>query len=168
MQPLFFVGSTETPDGERFFVVQPEHVPNPVRLTLEERKTAWLRFVERSPLLTEEDVRRHLADTGLSADEVETQVQRARRVRATAEKWHASGEQFVWEQTTAVGYRNAGGQVVLRGTGLLGTLPFQRLYVLRCDHCGHEYGANGCDVHNRRCHYCQDGPPDLTATDILE
>lgn len=34
-----------------------------------------------------------------------------------------------------------------------------RIWVLRCivEECGHEYGANGCDVHIRLCPRCQGG-----------
>lgn len=28
---------------------------------------------------------------------------------------------------------------------------------LRCLDCKHEYGANGCDVHERKCPNCQKG-----------
>ena len=35
--------------------------------------------------------------------------------------------------------------------------PNQRTYRLRCNHCHQQYGSNGCDVHQRKCPYCQDG-----------
>jgi rubredoxin len=25
------------------------------------------------------------------------------------------------------------------------------VYALKCEACGHEYGANGSDIHHRRC-----------------
>ncbi len=53
-------------------------------------------------------------------------------------------------KSTIVGYKNQNGQVVVRKTDHLGTDHNQRVYVLRC-HCGHEYGANGSDIHHRRC-----------------
>ena len=36
-----------------------------------------------------------------------------------------------------------------------GTLGSQKVYVLRCGHCGHEYEADGCEVHSHRCPRCQ-------------
>ena len=47
-------------------------------------------------------------------------------------------------------------QEVLRCTGLAGTDYLQKVYALRCRICSHEYGANGSDIHLRRC-------PDLSA-----
>ncbi len=32
---------------------------------------------------------------------------------------------------------------------------------IRCKHCGHEYGANGGDIFERKCPKCQDGRPGL-------
>jgi hypothetical protein len=63
--------------------------------------------------------------------------------------------------TTEPGYRNRNGQVVVRGTDLPGTDHFQYVYVLRCGGCGHEYGANGSDIHLRKCPNCQGGAPGL-------
>jgi hypothetical protein len=63
--------------------------------------------------------------------------------------------------TTEVGYRNPNGQVVIRATGKEGTDHLQKVYVLRCVHCSTEYGANGSDIHARRCPECQDGRPGL-------
>jgi hypothetical protein len=53
--------------------------------------------------------------------------------------------------TTEPGYRNRNGQVVIRPTHLAGTDHYQYIYVLRCGKCGHEYGANGSDIFQRRC-----------------
>ena len=65
--------------------------------------------------------------------------------------------------TTRKGFINPNGQVVLRATGLPGTDHLQRIYVLLCTQpgCGHEYGANGSDIHGRRCPACQGGAPGL-------
>ena len=63
--------------------------------------------------------------------------------------------------TATVGFRNANGQTVLRETNLAGNLAGQHVYVLVCGHCGLEYGANGCDVHLRKCPSCMDGQPGL-------
>jgi hypothetical protein len=53
--------------------------------------------------------------------------------------------------TTEPGYRNRNGQVVVRKTALPGNDYNQITYVLRCEQCEHEYGANGSDIFQRRC-----------------
>ena len=65
-------------------------------------------------------------------------------------------------KTTQVGYENPNHQVVVRATGLKGTDHLQHIYVLRCTKCETEYGANGSDIHERRCPTCQNGRPGLT------
>ncbi len=56
---------------------------------------------------------------------------------------------------------NRNAQVVVRKTDLPGNDHLQRIYQLACSHCGHNYGANGSDVHERRSPKCQDGRPGL-------
>ena len=63
--------------------------------------------------------------------------------------------------TTDVGYENVNRQTVVRQTNLLGNLSGQRVYVLKWGKCGHQYGANGCDIHIRRCPTCDGGQPGL-------
>jgi hypothetical protein len=63
--------------------------------------------------------------------------------------------------TTEPDYTNRNRQVVIRGTDLPGTDHFQYVYLLRCGDCGHEYGANGSDIHLRKCPNCQGGAPGL-------
>jgi hypothetical protein len=63
--------------------------------------------------------------------------------------------------TTAPGYRNKNGQVVVRKTDLPGNDHMQRIYVLRCESCQTEYGANGSDIFQRRCPICDSGRPGL-------
>jgi len=63
--------------------------------------------------------------------------------------------------TTSIGYVNRNGQVVIRNTGSPGTDHGQTVYQLGCSHCGHVYGANGSDIHLRKCPNCQDGMPGL-------
>jgi hypothetical protein len=53
--------------------------------------------------------------------------------------------------TTKPGYTNPKDQKVVRDTGTPGTDHNQRIYHLKCLVCGHEYGANGSDIHLRRC-----------------
>ena len=63
--------------------------------------------------------------------------------------------------TTKPGYVNRNNQVVVKKTDLPGNDFNQRVYRLRCGCCGHEYGANGSDIFQRKCPCCQDGRPGL-------
>jgi len=63
--------------------------------------------------------------------------------------------------TTAIGYYENSNQTVVRQTNLSGNRPGQRLYVLKCGKCGQQYGANGCDIHFRRCPAYDGGQPGL-------
>ena len=36
---------------------------------------------------------------------------------------------------------------------------FAKVDILHCTYCGHTYGANSCDAHERKCPKCQDGLP---------
>ena len=63
--------------------------------------------------------------------------------------------------TTIPGYRNRNGQVVIRATGLPGNDHLQTVYVLRCEQCSTEYGANGSDIFQRLCPQCGGGRPGL-------
>jgi rRNA maturation endonuclease Nob1 len=64
-------------------------------------------------------------------------------------------------RTTHPGYRNRNDQVVVRATDLPGNDHLQRIYVLRCNRCCVEYGANGSDIFQRRCPKCGGGRPGL-------
>jgi hypothetical protein len=64
--------------------------------------------------------------------------------------------------TTLPGYVNVNGQITVRDTGMPGTDHLQRIYQLACSHCGHPYGANGSDIHERRCPECQGGAAGLS------
>ena len=63
--------------------------------------------------------------------------------------------------TTRIGYVNRNRQRVVRATNVAGTDHLQLIYVLRCEECGHEYGANGSDIFQRRCPQHQKGRPGL-------
>jgi hypothetical protein len=68
-------------------------------------------------------------------------------------------------ETTRPGYVNQPhSQVVIRNTGLPGNDKNQYVYQLGCSHCGHVYGANGSDIHERKCPMCQGGKPGLELT----
>ena len=62
---------------------------------------------------------------------------------------------------TKPGYKNRNGQTVLRPTNRPGTDHNQRVYVLEYGSCGHQYGANGWDIWERRCPCCGGGRPGL-------
>jgi hypothetical protein len=64
-------------------------------------------------------------------------------------------------KTTEPGYVNRNGQTVVRRTDKAGTDHGQTVYVLRCRECGHEYGANGTDIFQRKCPKCGGGRPGL-------
>ena len=63
--------------------------------------------------------------------------------------------------TTRLGYVNRNGQTNIRATDLPGNDHLQRIYVLSCGRCGHEYGANGSDIFQRKRPHCQGGAPGL-------
>ena len=63
---------------------------------------------------------------------------------------------------TEPGRVNEHGQEVLRKTDRPGIGLNQKIYALRCTHCGHMYGANGFDIHLRRCPNCQGGAAGLS------
>jgi hypothetical protein len=57
---------------------------------------------------------------------------------------------------------NVNGQKLIRKTMQPSPNHYnQRIWILRCteDNCNHEYGANGCDFHDRKCPRCQGGKP---------
>lgn len=59
-----------------------------------------------------------------------------------------------------VGDVNEHGQEVIENSGVASTMHYnQTIYVMRCLECLNIYGSNGCDVHIRKCPYCQGGAP---------
>ena len=70
--------------------------------------------------------------------------------------------------TTVPGYVNRNQQRVVRHTELQGTDHGQRVYVLRCGHCGTVYGANGSDIFQRLCPSCQNGMPGLKTDQVSQ
>jgi hypothetical protein len=72
-----------------------------------------------------------------------------------------SGKRRESRNTTAIGYVNRHKQEVVRKTDLPGNDHGQRVYVLRCNACGHNYGANGSDIWLRRCPKHDRGAPGL-------
>jgi tRNA(Ile2) C34 agmatinyltransferase TiaS len=56
--------------------------------------------------------------------------------------------------TTRPGFVSRNGQIVIRKTGARGSDHLQYVYELECNRCGHHYGANGSDIHDRKCPKC--------------
>ena len=60
-------------------------------------------------------------------------------------------------ETTLIGYVNKNKQKCCGQRGVAGTDHGQFAYRMECLECGHVYGANGSDVHLRKCPNCQAG-----------
>lgn len=156
MRSDFFVVKDPDADSERFAILWRDTIPIGAHLwSLVEARRVFLAYFRSLTFVPEPQIRADLAKLGLPADDIEDQIDRARRMVT-------SQDQVTWEQTTKVGYRNEHGQEVIRKTTAIGTIPGQRLFVLRCSACGYVHEANGCDIHLRRCPSCQDGPPRLS------
>lgn len=67
-------------------------------------------------------------------------------------EWRSGGGPSV-----EIGVVNRNGQICLGHRGVAGTDHLQVAYRLECGLCGLVYGANGSDVHERRCPGCQGG-----------
>jgi hypothetical protein len=67
--------------------------------------------------------------------------------------------------TTEPGHINPRNQMTLKDTGRPGTDHLQRVYALACLECLTVYGANGSDIHMRKCPECQDGNAGLRVKD---
>jgi hypothetical protein len=63
--------------------------------------------------------------------------------------------------TTEIGYVNRNKQAVMRKTDMPGTDHGQKVYVMRCDPCGAEYGTNGSTIYLAKCPRCQRGAKGL-------
>jgi predicted RNase H-like nuclease len=65
--------------------------------------------------------------------------------------------------TTRAGYINRNGQINIGRTEPLraGTDHGQYIYIIKCTKCGERYGANGSDIFERKCPFCQRGRPAL-------
>ena len=56
-----------------------------------------------------------------------------------------------------IGDKNRNRQELLAKTSHPGTDHNQRIWAVQCTDCGHVYGANGSDFHERKCPKCQGG-----------
>ena len=64
---------------------------------------------------------------------------------------------FMKKRTTKRGYVNRNNQVVIRKGKRSENHGFANAYHMQCQHCQHEYMANGCDIFQRKCPACQGG-----------
>lgn len=60
-------------------------------------------------------------------------------------------------KTTKIGYVNPNNQKCCGHRGVSGNDYLQLAYRMECLLCGHVYGANGSDIHLRKCPKCQSG-----------
>ncbi len=61
------------------------------------------------------------------------------------------------KHTTDMGYLNKNNQRNMGKTEERGTDYMQYLYKMKCEHCTHEYFANGSDIFQKKCPACQGG-----------
>ena len=144
-----------SPDG-RFALLSRDRMMAQVApvSSVEDTLTSMFRFASTVTWVTEPEARNQLAGLGLAPPDIDGQIAAARRKLAVI-----SSQPTVMERITKVGYRNQDGQEVIRRTEV--RVGEQRIFVMRCSVCAHEYGSYGCDTDIRRCPHCQDGPPGL-------
>ena len=148
MRSDFFVVKAPDADSERFAILWRDTIPIGAHLwSPVEAQKVFLAYFRSLTFVSEPQIRADLAKLGLPADDIEDQIDRARRLVTIR-------DEVTWEQTTKVGYRNEHGQEVIGKTTAVGTVPGQRVFVLRCTECGSVYEANGCDIHLRQCPSC--------------
>ena len=149
-----FVICVPMPEGERFAIIYPETMI--ARTFPPKQGESWFdamrRYFDSNRLFTEDRVRVMLAGMGLDEAAVSMQITRARQLK----DFNAMTS---WEHVTTIGFRNREGQQVIRKTEREGSVPGQRVFILRCTVCNHEYGTDGCHIYDRLCPKCQDGPP---------
>jgi hypothetical protein len=78
MRTDFFVASIPTLEGERFLVLRPAEIPASFFFA-----RSWEEKLRGLTLLTEEDFRAQLIEMGLTSDEVNYQLERARGLHLT-------------------------------------------------------------------------------------
>ena len=147
------------PDGDWFALIETEAM---IALTFPPRPgEAWSdamrRYLHAQELLTEDGIRARLAAMGLDERAATERIFQARRQTAL----NAKGS---WDHITTIGFRNREGQLVLRKTDRDGQSPGQRVFILQCTVCNHEYGCDGCDIYDRLCPKCQDVAAGLSTT----
>jgi hypothetical protein len=151
-QDLFDVASAK---AERFVMMDREELFRTLGPVSRERMMENFAQLLQQPSLDEAGVREALLHRGFSIRDIDQQLAAARRKYAVMTSKPTS-----WEHITRIGYRNPDGQQIVRKTDAGGPQG-QRIFVLRCTVCGHEYGAYGIDADIRRCPACQEGPAGL-------
>ena len=155
--PPPFVICVPMPEGERFAIIHPETFlvrTFPPWKPGERWQDAMRRFFEEQQLLTENALRIKLREIGVDDATATSQIERARKASAL-------NSEFSWDHVTSIGFLNREGQQVIRKTEREGGMLGQRVFILHCTVCDHEYGTDGCDIYDRLCPKCQDGPPGL-------
>jgi hypothetical protein len=75
------------------------------------------------------------------------------------------GQSWRWQSglgvSVQIGEVNRNGQRCCGHRGTSGTDHGQFAYKVECSYCGHVYGANGSDMHERLCPECQGGAPGI-------
>jgi hypothetical protein len=151
-QDLFDAASAK---AERFVMMDREELFQTLGPVSRERMMENFAQLLQQPSLDEAGVREALLHRGYSTRDIDDQLAAARRKYAVMTSKPTS-----WEHITRIGYRNPDGQQIVRKTDAGGPQG-QRIFVLRCTVCGHEYGAYGIDADIRRCPACQEGPAGL-------
>lgn len=158
-----------SPDGERFIILDSNAFAADFTRaflstsTTPERLAAIAEHLHGYPVLDTMQVRGRLNELGLSEAAADEQLARARRIATAMAGTMALGGAVSFERITRPGFTNDDGQQVLRRTERTGP-GGQRVFVMQCGVCGHEYGSYGCDADIRRCPKCQDGPPGVLMT----
>lgn len=147
--------SGEAAKAERFVMMDRHELFQTLGTLSRERWMENFAQLLQQPQLDEAGVREALLHRGFSSREIDDELAAARRKYAVMTSKPTS-----WEHITRIGYRNPEGQQIVRKTNAGGPQG-QRIFVLRCTVCGHEYGAYGIDADIRRCPACQEGPSGL-------
>lgn len=154
MRSDIVVVSTPAESGARFALLRLDAMfPVPPFSSVQEWCGVFTRRLEDTTLLSEDGIRAQLLDLDLSSQAIDDHIRRARNL-------HALNRQMATtcERTTAIGYRNDYGQEVVRKTNAVGRSPDQRVYIVQCGQCGHEYTSEGSELHRRRCPHCDPAP----------
>jgi len=100
MRRDFFVVMAPDADSERFAILWHDTIPVGAHLwSPVETHKVFLAIFRAVRFVSELQIRADLATMGLPTDDIEDQIDRARRMVT-------SSNQITWEQTTKVGYRN--------------------------------------------------------------
>lgn len=75
------------------------------------------------------------------------------------------GKDWTWQSgdgpSVQIGFVNDNGQRCCGHRGVSGTDHLQKAYKVECTRCGYVYGANGSDMHERRCPVSDEDKPGI-------